>query len=71
MLKKFLPLFCVCLFSACQYAGGDDLTAKPHSTGSRLDPNCDHYAIGGGSSTGCRPIGQGQPRDAQGQRLPL
>ncbi len=54
MLKKFLILFCVALYSQ----------------GKRLDPNCDHYAVGG-SGSGCTPAGQWHLKDKQGQRVPF
>ena len=70
MAKRFLVLFCAGLLSACSSLDMDGLTDKPYSFGKRLDPNCDHYATSGDGGS-CTPIGQGQLRDKQGQKLPF
>ena len=70
MLKKFLILFCVAFTGSCSSFDGDDLTNGSYSQGKRLDPNCDHYAVGG-SGGGCTPSGQWHLKDKQGQRVPF
>ncbi len=70
MLKKFLILFCVAFTGSCSSFDGDGLTNGSYSQGERLDPNCDHYAVGG-SGGGCTPAGQWHLKDKQGQRVPF
>ena len=70
MLKKFLILFCVAFIGACSSFNGDGLSNGSYSQGKRLDPNCDHYAVGG-SGGGCTPAGQWHLKDKQGQRVPF
>jgi hypothetical protein len=72
--RRLVALCCMCLLSSCSYLNTDDLTVTPgstHASSKPLDPNCDRYATSGGGSFGCTPVGQGQPRDKQGQRIPL
>lgn len=69
--KRLLALCCMCFLSACNSFDTDGLSAKPTSAASKQpDPNCDNFAFSG-SGSGCKPIGQGQPKDKQGQRIPL
>ena len=70
MLKKFLILFCVAFIGACSSFDGNGLTNGSYSQGKRLDPNCDHYAVGG-SGGDCTPAGQWHLKDKQGQRVPF
>ena len=68
MFKKILVLFCVAFISACSSFDGNGLTNGSHYQGKRLDPNCDHYAVGG---SGGKPSGQWHLKDKQGQRVPF
>ena len=70
MFKKILVLFCVAFIGACSSFDGNGLTNGSYSQGKRLDPNCNHYAVGG-SGGGCTPSGQWHLKDKQGQRVPF